>query len=124
MRLIELLHIIEVQQEAEEQVNEKEEEAEAESEEQSRQWQLFERRPFDVPMAPRPSMSICRPQQPARQPGSSQLWLRCGWAVCGLRVLKIVKHSTGKLSTDLWPAMELAVVVLLLQSHIWLLVCA
>lgn len=40
----------------------------------------------------------------------AQVWL----PLCGLRVLKIVKHSTGKLSTDLWPAMELALALVLL----------
>lgn len=40
----------------------------------------------------------------------AQVWL----PLCGLRVLKIVKHSTGKLSTDLWPAMELELALLLL----------
>lgn len=41
---------------------------------------------------------------PAAALALAQVWL----PLCGLRVLKIVKHSTGKLSTDLWPAMEQA----------------
>lgn len=74
------------------------------------------RRPFDigVPMVPRLS-SWCPLPAPASATvpalasalalvlALAQVWL----PLCGLRVLKIVKHSTGKLSTDLWPAMEL-----------------